>query len=144
MGISKLNCTLKGEVPPKWLLYEDTPDAINRRWRMWEKFSIISSLCRMRACSSNKLIESSTPSFFIFFCHWGFLRCARAIVLERDKLKTQLSILGPCRGHALKNNQELPPLIQLIQIILDTKWERRYNKEMPRDITSNTLFLLMK
>ena len=29
-GISKLTCTLKGEVPPKWPLDEDIPDAIDR------------------------------------------------------------------------------------------------------------------
>jgi hypothetical protein len=36
----------------------------------------------------------------------GFLGVQRAIVLKRDKLETQLAILGPHRGHALKNDQE--------------------------------------
>jgi hypothetical protein len=39
---------------------------------------------------------------FLFFHHGGFLGHARAIVFKRDKLETQLSILGPRRGHALK------------------------------------------
>jgi hypothetical protein len=39
---------------------------------------------------------------FISFHHGGFLGCARAVVFKRDKLKTQISILGPHRGHALK------------------------------------------
>jgi hypothetical protein len=30
MGISKLTCTLKGEVPPKWSLDEDVPVAIGQ------------------------------------------------------------------------------------------------------------------
>jgi hypothetical protein len=42
----------------------------------------------------------------------------RTIVLKRDKLKTQLAILRPRRGHALKNDQEQPALIPLIWIIL--------------------------
>jgi hypothetical protein len=68
---------------------------------MWEKFSIISSLCRVRACSSNKLIESSALSFLFSSAMEGFLG-VRAIFLKRDKLETQLSILRPRRGHALK------------------------------------------
>jgi hypothetical protein len=58
---------------------------------------------------------------FLFFHHGGFLGCAREIVLKRDKLETQLSILGPHQGHALKNDQEQPALIPLIQIIFGTK-----------------------
>jgi hypothetical protein len=45
----------------------------------------------------------------------------REIVLERDNLETQLAILGPDQGHALKNDQEQPALIPLIQIIFGTK-----------------------
>ena len=49
-------------------------------------------------------------------------RCVRVIVFKRDKLETQLSILGPRRGHALKkNDQEQPALIPLIRIIFGTK-----------------------
>ena len=58
----------------------------------------------------------------------------REIFLKRDKLETQLSILGPRRGHALKNDQEQPALKPLIRIIFGTKSEWRYNKEMYRDI----------
>jgi hypothetical protein len=58
---------------------------------------------------------------FIFFFHGGFLGCARDILFKRDKLETQLSILGPHRGHALKNDQEQPALIPLIQIIFGMK-----------------------
>jgi hypothetical protein len=58
---------------------------------------------------------------FLFFRHGGFLGCVRAIVFKRDKLETQLAILGPRRGHALKNDQEQPALIPLIQIIFGTK-----------------------
>jgi hypothetical protein len=47
MGISKLTCTLKGDVTPKWPLDENTTAVINRHSRMWEKFSIISSLCHV-------------------------------------------------------------------------------------------------
>jgi len=39
---------------------------------------------------------------FLFFCRWGFLGCARAIVLKRYKIETQLAILRPSRGYALK------------------------------------------
>jgi hypothetical protein len=56
---------------------------------------------------------------FLFFRHGGFLGRARAIFLKRDKLETQLAILGPRRGHALKNDQEQPALIPLIQIIFE-------------------------
>jgi hypothetical protein len=60
-------------------------------------------------------------TIFIFFHHGGFLGHAREIVFKRDTLETQLYILGPRRGHALKNNQEQPALIPLIQIIFGTK-----------------------
>jgi hypothetical protein len=38
------------------------------------------------------------------------------IFLKRDKLETQLDILEPHRGHALKNDQQHPAMIPLIQI----------------------------
>jgi hypothetical protein len=47
----------------------------------------------------------------------GFLG-VRENFLKRDKLETQLAILRPRRGHALKNDQEQPALIPLIWIIL--------------------------
>jgi hypothetical protein len=58
---------------------------------------------------------------FIFFHHGGFLGRARAIFFKRDKLEIQLAILRPRWGHALKNDQEQPALIPLIQIIFGTK-----------------------
>jgi hypothetical protein len=58
---------------------------------------------------------------FLFFHHGGFLGRVREIVFKRDKLETQLAILKPHRGHALKNDQEQPALIPLIQIIFGTK-----------------------
>jgi hypothetical protein len=54
---------------------------------------------------------------FIFFCDGGFLGREGVILLKREKLKTQLSILKPRWGHALKIDQEQPALIPLIQII---------------------------
>jgi hypothetical protein len=99
MGISKLTCTLKGGVPPKFPLDEDVHKDVG-----------------YFACSSNKLIE-----YFILFLHGGFLGRVRVIFLKKYKLKTQLAILGPRRGHALKNDQEQPTLIPLIRIIFGTK-----------------------
>jgi hypothetical protein len=58
---------------------------------------------------------------FLFFRCGGFLGRARAIVFKRDKLKTQLAILRPRRGHALKNDQEKPAMIPLIQIIFENE-----------------------
>jgi hypothetical protein len=46
---------------------------------------------------------------------------ARVILLKRDKIDTQLVILGHRQGHALKNDQEHPTLIPLIRIIFETK-----------------------
>ena len=129
MGISKLTCTLKGEVPPKSSLDEYALFSIDRGWRMCAKFSIISSLCRSRPCSSNRLIEYFSL-LFVFFYHQGFLGHGRVIFLKRDKLETQLAILVPRRGHPLKNNQEQPTLILLIQIIFRTKWKNRYYNEI--------------
>jgi hypothetical protein len=40
---------------------------------MWAKFSIISFVCHVRACSSNRLIESSTLSFLFYSFMEGFL-----------------------------------------------------------------------
>jgi hypothetical protein len=58
---------------------------------------------------------------FIFFRHGGFIGNARAIVFKIDNPETQLVILGHHRGNALKNDQEQPALIPLIQIIFGTK-----------------------
>ena len=46
---------------------------------------------------------------------------ARVILLKRDKIDTQLVILGPCWGHALENDQEHPTLIPLVRIIFGMK-----------------------
>jgi hypothetical protein len=51
---------------------------------------------------------------FVFFHHGGFLGRVRAILFKREKLDTQLVILGSYRGHAPKNDQEQPALIPLI------------------------------
>jgi hypothetical protein len=40
---------------------------------MWEKFSIISSLCRMRDCSRNRLIGLSVSSFLFSSAIEGYL-----------------------------------------------------------------------
>jgi hypothetical protein len=58
---------------------------------------------------------------FLFFHHGGFHGNVKAIVFKRDKLETQLAILGPRWGHALKNDQEQRALIPLTQIIFDMK-----------------------
>jgi hypothetical protein len=50
--------------------------------------------------------------------------CAREIVLKRDKIETQLDILGPHRGHALKNDQEQCALIPLIWIFSERNESR--------------------
>jgi hypothetical protein len=102
MGISKLNCTLKGEVPPKWPLYEDSPIVIDMRGQDVGKI-----LHHFVPLSPESLLKQhiniiSCSTIFIFFHHVRFLGSMRAIFLKRDKLKTQLAILGPHRGHALK------------------------------------------
>jgi hypothetical protein len=58
---------------------------------------------------------------FVFFHHGEIYGRARAIFLKRYKLETQPAILGPHWGHALKNDQEQPALIPLIQIIFENK-----------------------
>jgi hypothetical protein len=62
----------------------------------------------------NKIICSI---IFLFLCHGGFVGHARVIVLNIDKIKTQLAILKPRWGHAIKIDQEKPTLIALILII---------------------------
>jgi hypothetical protein len=102
MGISKLTCTLKGEVLPKWLFDEDVPifyrQALKDVGKILHHFVPLSreSLLKQQI---DRIVCSVV---FIFFRHGGFLGCARAIVFKRDKIETQLAILGPHRGHALK------------------------------------------
>jgi hypothetical protein len=43
---------------------------------------------------------------FISFHRGGFLGSVRDIFLKKQNIKTQLDILRPRRGHALKNDQE--------------------------------------
>jgi hypothetical protein len=61
----------------------------------------------------------------------------RAIFLKSDNIETQLSILVPLRGHALKTNQEKPALIPLIQIIFGTKLKEGYYNEIHIKISRN-------
>jgi hypothetical protein len=121
MGISKLTCTLKGEVPPKWPLDEDVLVAIDKTLK-----DVCKILHHFIPLSHESLLKQQVNRIFcsiifIFFRHRGFLGSARVIFLKRDKLETQLAILGPRQGHVLKNDQEQPALIPLIQIIFRTK-----------------------
>jgi hypothetical protein len=64
------------------------------------------------------------------------------IFFKRDKLETQLAILGPRRGHALKIDQEHPALIPLIRIIFGTKCKQRnYNEILMNQKQRNTTIL---
>jgi hypothetical protein len=111
---------LKGEVPPKWSLDEDVHVAIRQALKDVGKI-----LHHFVPLSRESLLKQQVNRiffhYFLFCHHRGFLGRARVIFLKRDKLETQLAILGPRRGHALKNDQEQPALIPLIQIIFRTK-----------------------
>jgi hypothetical protein len=117
MEISKLMCTLKGVVLPKWLLDEDVSTVIHKHQRIWKKI-----LHHFVPLLRESLLQQQINIIFysiisLFFRHGGFLGCVRAIFLKRDTIKTQLSILKLHRGHALKNDQEQPALMPLIQIL---------------------------
>jgi hypothetical protein len=77
MGISKLTCTLKGEVPPKWPLDEDVPicyrQALKDVGKILHHFIPLSreSLLKQQI---NRILCSV---IFIFFHHGGFLGHAR-------------------------------------------------------------------
>jgi hypothetical protein len=106
MGISKLTCTLKGEVLPKWLFDEDVPVSIGKALKDVGKI-----LHHFIPLSRESLLKQQIDRIvcsivFIFFRHGGFLGHVRDIVFKRDKLETQLSILGPRRGHALKKKKK--------------------------------------
>jgi hypothetical protein len=105
MGISKLTCTLKGEVPPKWLLDEDVPVCYRQALKDVGKI-----LHHFIPLSRESLLKQQINRIFLL-CHFYFLppwrvswACER-IFLKRDKLETQLSILRPRRGHALKKKR---------------------------------------
>ena len=107
MGISKLTYTLKGEVLPKWLFDEYVSVSIRRHWRMWEKFSIISSLYHMRACSSNILIEYFLRHFYFlppwrvsWVCESDFPQERQA----RDPTFYTWSSSGTCTEKMIKSN----------------------------------------
>jgi hypothetical protein len=117
MGISKLTCTLKGEVPPKWSLDEDVPVVIGQALKDVGKILHHFVPLSRESLLKQQINRIFCSVIFLFFHHGGFLGRARVIFLKRDKLETQLAILGPRRGHALKNDQEQPALIPLIQII---------------------------
>ena len=120
-GILKLTCTLKGEVPQKWPLNEDAPVAINRNLRMWKKFSIISSLCRVRACSSNRLIGSSSSSILFSSAIEGFLGVRERLSSRETSSRPNLLYSDLVGDMHRKNDQEQPALIPLIRIIFGTK-----------------------
>jgi hypothetical protein len=121
MGISKLTCTLKGEVPPKWSLDEYAccyRQVLKDVGKILHHFVPLSreSLLKQQI---NRIVCSV---IFIFFHHGGFLGHARAIFLKRDNIRdptfyTQTSS-GTCTE---KNDQEQPALIPLIQIIFGMK-----------------------
>jgi hypothetical protein len=122
MIISKLTYTLKGEVLPKWLFDEYAHVAIRQALKDVGKI-----LHHFVPLSRESLLKQQIDRIvysivFLFFCHGGFLGHARVIFFKRDKIETQISILGPCPGLALKkNDHEQPALIPLIQIIFGMK-----------------------
>ena len=101
MGISKLTYTFKGEVPPKWLLDEDVHVDIGRLKDVGKILHHFVPLSREILLKQhvNRILCSVV---FLVFPHGGFLGHARVIVFKRYNLETQLSILVPHRGHALK------------------------------------------
>jgi hypothetical protein len=59
----KINLYLEGTIPPKWSLDEYSSTVVGNYQKIWEKLSIISSLCHARAPLKNNLIGSLAPSY---------------------------------------------------------------------------------
>jgi hypothetical protein len=58
---------------------------------------------------------------FIFFLNGGFTWRVKEIFIKVYNLETKVSKLRPHWGHALKKDQEHPPLISLIYDVFGTK-----------------------
>jgi hypothetical protein len=58
---------------------------------------------------------------FIFFLNGGFTWRVREIFIKVDNLETKVSKLRPHWGHALKKDQDDPPLISLIYNVFSMK-----------------------
>jgi hypothetical protein len=74
----------------------------------------------MRAFSSNRLIEYFAPLFFFSTAIEGFLGMQSDFPQERQD-RDPTGYTRTSSGNALKNDQEQPTLIPLIQIIFGTK-----------------------
>jgi len=149
MGISKLTCTLKGDVPPKWSLDEDVSISIDMCWRMCAKFPIILSIYHAIACSRNKLIEYFSPLFLFSYSIEGFWECESYFPQEtqdRDPISYTRTSSGTCVEKMIKS------------IFLWYHWSRLFSEWNERGLIimnyswkftetmkyKNTLFLLMK
>ena len=147
--ISKLTYTLKCKVPPKWSFDEYSPNAIDKHWRMWEKFSIILSLCRARAFSSNKLIESSAMSFFFSSAMEGFLGMGERFYSRETSSRPKFLYLDFVRDMCWKMIKS--SLLWYHWSGLFSEWNERreitmkYSWKFPEtEKYNNTWFLLMK
>jgi hypothetical protein len=77
MGISKLTCTLKGEVPPKWSLDEDASVVIDRHLKDVGKILHHFIPLSRESLLKQQINRIFCSIIFIFFHHGGFLGHAR-------------------------------------------------------------------
>jgi hypothetical protein len=121
MGISKLTCTLKGEVPPKWSLDEDVHVCYRQALKDVGKI-----LHHFVPLSRESLLKQQINR--IFLCHFSFLppwrvswACESDFPQERqarDPTFYTWTSSGTCTEKMIKSK---PALIPLIQIIFGTK-----------------------
>jgi hypothetical protein len=93
---------LKGEVLPKWLFDEYAPVSIDIALKDEGKILHHFVPLSRESLLKQQIYRIVCSIVFIFFHHGGFLGHVRVILFKRDKLETQLSILVPHQGHALK------------------------------------------
>ena len=129
-GISKLTYTLNGSALPEWPLDVDTFDVVGNWQRIWEKLSIISFCCRMRASSNNNLIGSPTRSSLVSSAMCG--RRARRGSSFRGSVNGMPNSLYPdlVRDmHREISKDEQTALIPLIRIYVGTKWNTEISRK---------------
>lgn len=136
MGMSKLNCTLKGVVPREWLLDENGFPVGSRR-RIWENLSIIMFIFRSRASLSNILKGSPTPSSYFSSTiggHQGFRGWSWKGSTSSSPNSLYPNLVGYMKIKTEKEHTALIPLIQTYagtqqntDIHINTEMQQKWN-----------------
>ena len=105
MGMLNLTCTLKGVVPPEWLLDEDVP-SLGSCWMIYAKLSIITSFVYQGPPWEIFWYDLLLPHIY-FHPPWASVGFCKADIARFHQIEPSLLIPRPCWGCAKKDWEEV-------------------------------------